>query len=88
MYLYVRSFCAVRCLITICPYLLFYNYSTHVIKYSCYVCFLVLYVGFIFCVFCVFVLFWVLFLLLFIAVSFLLFYKFTVHCHLLEIQLQ
>jgi hypothetical protein len=75
----VCMFCAVRCVITICFYLLFANYWTCVFEYSLYVCFL-------FRVFCVFVLFCVLFLRLHIAVSLPSLYKLTDRCHRLEAQ--
>jgi hypothetical protein len=55
-YVAVCMFCAVRCVIIICFYLLLSKYSTYVVQYSFYVCFL-LYFCFLFCVFCVFVCF-------------------------------
>jgi len=48
--MYVCMFCAVRCIIIIFFFLLFSNYSTHVLLYLFYVCFLVLW-----CLFSIFV---------------------------------
>ena len=68
---------------SLCYFLIHFCFSIFFLFY-----FLVLYVRFLFSVFCVFVPFCVLFLLVYIAVSFLLLYKFTEHCHRVETQLQ
>ena len=62
-YVAVRRYCSVPCLIVICPYLLFSNYSTYVFQYSLCLCF-VFFVSY-FVLFRVFTLFCVLFLLLY-----------------------
>ena len=51
-YVAVSMFCAVRCVIIICFFLSFSNYSTYVFQYSFYVCFLVLCLFSILCTLC------------------------------------
>ena len=80
-------FCAVRCVIIICCYLISPNYWTYIFNINYYACFLILYF-FIFHVFCAPVLFCVLIPLLYIAVCILFLYKSTDRCHRLENQLQ
>ena len=82
----VCVFCAVLCFIIIGFSLLLSDYSIYLcfFKYSLYVGFLVLCVCFPFCVFCFF-LSCILFLHLYIAVYLQFLYKFTDHCHRVEI---
>ena len=87
-YVAVCMFCAVRCVIIICCYLLFCNYLTCVFKYSSYVCFLVLYLRFLFCVMFLYCFVYCFSFSIYIAVSLLFLYKSTDRCHQMETQLQ
>jgi len=87
-YVTVRMFCAVRCVVIICCYLLFCNYLTGVFKYSSYVCFLVLYFRFLLCVMFLYRFVYCFSFSIYIAVSLLFLYKSTDRCQQVETKLQ
>jgi len=82
LYIYVTicMFCAVRCVIVICLFLLLSNYSNCIFNIIFMFRFLVLYYCFFLCILC-FVLFCVLFTF---CISFLFLYNSTDRCHRVE----